>query len=56
MFPDGVNPILAQVQADKDAARQQVEDELWARRFGPADADQLTVVYHPFNDSTPEED
>jgi hypothetical protein len=49
MFGDGVDPILAQIQAEKDAdpRRRSMQEELWDRQFGRSGDEGMTVTYHP---------
>jgi hypothetical protein len=49
-FPEGVDPVAAQIQAEKDADPRigGMQEELWGRKFGrAATADEASFVYHP---------
>ena len=52
MFGDGVDVVLAQIQADKDAdpRRRSMQEELWGRQFARRDADEIVTTYHPIQE------
>ena len=56
-FPDGVDPIIGQIEAEKasDPRRRQMEEELWGRKFGrPATVDEPEYTYHPIKQEADE--
>ena len=56
-FPDGVDPIIGQIEAEKasDPRRKSMREELLDAQFGRSPGDEIPYTYHPIGPASDDE-